>query len=209
VLAPTTLGAFVLASVAVVVIPGPNLVYIVTSSMAQGTRAGLASAAGVETATLLYVVMTAVGLSSLIASSDLALSTVRLAGAGYLAYLAVRTFRHPPTVALDGNTTVRPIRDIYRDGAVVNLLNPKVALFFLAFLPQFVSSEVSRSDGRAQLLTLGGIFFALALALDIGYALVAGAAGDWLHRRGGTISWLRWPVCAVYLALAGYAALRN
>ncbi len=202
-----TLGAFTLASLALILVPGPNLIYIVTRSIAQGTRAGLTSAAGVETATLVYVAATALGVSALIARSDLAFALLRYAGAGYLGYLAVHTMRQPPTVGLDATAPTRSLRRTYRDGAIVNLLNPKVALFFVAFLPQFVTAGAPVGSARGQLLVLGAVFLVLALALDIGYALAGGAAGAWLRRHGNRIGWLRWPVSAVYLALAGYAAL--
>lgn len=202
-----TLGAFVLASSALIIVPGPNLIYIVTRGLAQGTRAGLVSAAGVETATLIYAMATALGVSALIARSDVAFATLRYAGAAYLVYLAVHTIRQPPTVDVDATAPARSLLRIYRDGAIVNLLNPKVALFFLAFLPQFVDTGGSAEPAGSQLLLLGAVFFVLALALDIGYALAGGAAGSWLRRHGNRIGWLRWPVSAVYLSLAGYAAL--
>ncbi len=204
---PITLGAFVLASSALIVLPGPNLIYIVTRSMAQGARAGLASAAGVETATLVYVSASALGVSALIARSDWAFAALRYAGAAYLVYLAVETLRRPPTIAIAAATPTRPLRRVYLDGAIVNLLNPKVMLFFLAFLPQFVSPGVPTDSVRDQLLLFGVVFLALALSLDICYALAGGAAGAWLQRRGSSISWLGWPVSAVYLGLAAYAAL--
>lgn len=204
---PITLGAFLLASCALIAVPGPNLIYILTRSMAQGTRAGLASAAGVETATLVYVTMTAIGVSALIARSDAVFTAIRFAGAAYLVHLAVQVVRHPPAVAIDGTGAPQPLRRLYRDGAIVNLLNPKVALFFVAFLPQFVTSGATAESVRVQLLMLGGLFFALALAMDVGYALAGGVAGSWLHRRGDRLTWLRWPVGAVYLSLGGYALL--
>lgn len=204
---PVTLGAFVLASSALIVVPGPNLIYIVTRSMAQGTRAGLASAAGVETATLVYVSASALGVSALIARSDTAFGTLRYAGAAYLIYLAVETLRRPPTIAIAAATPTRSLRRVYLDGAIVNLLNPKVMLFFLAFLPQFVSPGAPTESARNQLLLFGAVFLTLALSLDICYAVAGGAVGSWLRRRGSSISWLRWPVSTVYLGLAGYAAL--
>jgi threonine/homoserine/homoserine lactone efflux protein len=202
-----TLAAFALASIALVVVPGPNLIYIATRSMAQGARAGLAAAVGVETATLIYVVATAFGVSAVIARSEVLFSALKYAGAAYLIYLAVQTLRHPPTVDLDAAAVVRPPHRDFVDGAVVNLLNPKVALFFLSFLPQFVETGAAAQPARSQLLLLGAIFLVLAFALDVGYALGGGAAGAWLRRHGNRIGWVRWPVSAVYLALAGYAVL--
>lgn len=203
----TTLGAFVAATTALVIVPGPNLMFIVTRSFEQGTRAGLASAAGVETATLAYVVATAFGVAELVARSSLAFNTIRYLGAAYLVYLAVETIRHPPTVDAPTSAARRSLRVLYRDGAIVNLLNPKVALFFIAFLPQFVDLSSSQADTRSQLMVLGVVFLVVALALDVGYALAGGRAAAWLRRRGHQVEWLRWPVTAIYVGLAAYAVM--
>lgn len=202
-----TLAAFALASTAVVVVPGPNLVYIFMCGVSHGKRAGLVSALGVETATLIYVGATAFGVSALIVRSDVAFASLRYAGAAYLIYLAVRTLRHPPGVDVGRAAVPLGMGRIYRDGAIVNLLNPKVALFFLAFLPHFVTPDSSAESVRAQLLVLGGVFLLIAFVLDVTYALASGAAGTWLRQRSGRLAWTRWPVIAVYLALAVYASL--
>lgn len=202
-----TILAFLLASAIVVVVPGPNLIYIVTRSMAQGTRAGLASAAGVETATLLYVVLTALGVSVLVAQSAVVFSVLKYAGAAFLVHIAVQTLRRPPMVEVDGAVPRQSLYRIYRDGMIVNLLNPKVLLFFLSFLPQFVSPDAGAGPAGIQLLVFGGLFLLVALTLDIGYALAGGAAGAWLRRRRRHLAWLRWPVSAVYLGMAGFVFL--
>lgn len=200
-----TLAGFTLTSCALILIPGPNLIYIITRSMSQGTRAGLASAAGVETATLLYVVLSALGVSSILASSHAGFLTLRYAGAAYLVYLAAKALRHPPTIEVPGGTEAQSIRQMYRDGALVNALNPKVALFFLAFLPQFISPDATPGSARGQILILGALFFTIALSLDIGYACAGGATGAWLRRHTSGLAWLRWPVSSIYLGLAAYA----
>ena len=204
---PILLVSFALASTALIIVPGPNLIYIVTQAMSQGTRAGLASAAGVETATLIYVLATALGVSGLIAQSDLAFAGLKYAGAAYLAYLTVKVLRNPPSVAFVDNGETLSLGRVYRDGTVVNLLNPKVALFFLAFLPQFVDTAPTAAPASAQLMVLGVVFLAVAFLLDLGYAVASGAAAALIRRKGGQIAWLRWPVATVYLALAGYALL--
>lgn len=200
--------SFAVASTALIIVPGPNLIYIVTQAMSQGTRAGLVSAAGVETATLVYVLATGVGVSGLIAQSNLAFAALKYAGAAYLAYLVVKVLRNPPSVAFgDNNPGAVSLGRIYRDGTVVNLLNPKVALFFLAFLPQFIDPSPSAAPAAAQLTVLGLVFLAVALVLDVGYALTSGAAANLIHRRGRQITWIRWPIATVYTGLAGYALL--
>jgi len=203
-----TLGAFALASFALIVVPGPNLVYIVTRSITQGTRAGLASAAGVETGTFVYVLASVVGVSAMISESKVAFNAILYAGAAYLVYLAVQTLRHPPGVQMDaGAVPAKPLARIYLDATVVNLLNPKVALFFVAFLPQFLAPSDDAGAIPVQLIIFGALFFVIALALDIGYALLGGTAGRWLRQRGGQITWMRWPVFAIYLGLAAFAVL--
>jgi threonine/homoserine/homoserine lactone efflux protein len=185
-------AAFILTSLVLVALPGPNLIYIVTRAATQGRIAGLVSAAGVETATLVHVGAAALGVSALVAALPGALTVIQLAGAGYLAYLAVRALisgvrkQELPPASLGR---------IYREALLVNLLNPKVLLFFLAFLPQFTTP----GGGRGELLGLGAVFVVLALCLDVTYALVGG-----LLRRWGTPRYLS---AAVYLGLAGYTVL--
>jgi threonine/homoserine/homoserine lactone efflux protein len=140
--APATLLVFALAAGVLVAIPGPNHIYIVTRSIAQGRTVGLASALGVETGTLVHISAATVGLSALIASSAMAFDTLRYAGAVYLGYLGIRALLRDERLDVEGPAAERPsLRRAYLDGILVNVLNPKVALFFLAFLPQFVDQS--------------------------------------------------------------------
>lgn len=202
---PAVLLTFVAASTALVLVPGPNLVFIVTQSMSRGTRAGLAAAAGVELGTLVYVLATVMGVSALIASSDLAYTAVKYAGIAYLVHLAVHVLRRPPALELAAGGAARSPWRACRDGAIVNLLNPKVGLFFLAFLPQFVDTGPGAASTGTQLTVLGLVILALALSLDIGYAVAGGAAGRVIRTRGRALRFLRWPVAAIYVGLAAYA----
>jgi threonine/homoserine/homoserine lactone efflux protein len=184
-------GAFIMTSLVLVALPGPNLVYIVTRAATQGRVAGLVSAAGVETATLVHVAAAALGVSAVVAAMPGMLTWVRVAGAGYLAWLAVRALISgirkqalPPA----------PLIRIYREAMLVNLLNPKVLLFFLAFLPQFTTPD----GGRSELLGLGAVFVTLAFCLDVTYALVGGMLRRWSPR---------YLAAAVYFGLAGYTML--
>lgn len=200
----STFLAFALASLALVVAPGPNLVYIVTRSVSQGRRAGLVSAVGVEAGTLVHITAAAVGLSRLVATSALAFSVVKYAGAAYLLYLGLRALRRRE--GLDLSAAARSLRlpRVFRDGIVVNVLNPKVALFFLAFLPQFV--DPARGASAAQILALGVVFFGIALTVDVLYAIVAGALSGWLRRRPAYLRRQRLVVGGVYLGLGVSAA---
>lgn len=169
------------------------------------------SALGVETGKLVYVTATVFGLSSLLARSAAAFAAVRWAGAGYLLYLSVRAARRRRAADRPGDRTRLPLRRVYRDGAVVNVLNPKVALFFVAFLPQFATPGASAAAARWQILALGAVFFAIALAMDLLYGIAGGAVSHWLQtrrsRRSPHAGWSRWAVAAIYLGLGAYAAL--
>jgi len=200
-----TLLLFVAAAAVLVAIPGPNHIYIVTRSLGQGPRAGIASAMGVETGTLVHIAAAAVGLSALIASSTVAFSVVKYLGAAYLLFLGIRALlRDEPLEVADGGPRHRLAR-VYADGILVNVLNPKVALFFLAFLPQFV--DPSRGDVALQIVTLGLVLATLGLASDVLYALGAGAIGARLRRHPAIHARRRFATGAVYIALGVTAAL--
>src|SRR4051812_1223815 len=176
---PSTLLVFAAASLALLVVPGPAVVYIVTRSLSQGRAAGVVSMLGVQTGGLVHVAAAAVGVSALIASSATAFAVVRYAGAAYLVHLGVQKLRRPadtPLVAIQPRTRGR----LYREGIVVNVLNPKTAIFFLAFLPQFVDPD--RGATAVQVTVLGLLFVALALVSDGAYAVLAGTLGDRLRR---------------------------
>jgi threonine/homoserine/homoserine lactone efflux protein len=204
---PTTeiLLAFAVASVLLVAVPGPNSVFILTESVSGGSRAGVASALGVETATLVHITAAALGISAAIAASPVAYTVLRYAGAVYLLYLAWQTFRQRSAVTDVAAVQVRPMHHIYRSGLVVNLLNPKVILFFLAFLPQFVSPDASTATTRTEMLVLGAVFFAIAFAMDLGYAFLGGAIrGALSGTRTQVVQ--RYVVAGVYLSLAAWTA---
>jgi threonine/homoserine/homoserine lactone efflux protein len=187
--------AFVLASLTLIAIPGPNMIFIVTRSAAHGLRAGVTSALGVETGTLLQLTLVGAGLATVVAASPLAFSVIKYAGVGYLAYIgfrALRDARKPATA--DAPPASR--RRLFLDGVLVSALNPKVALFFLAFLPQFV-----RSPG--ELPAFGVVFIALGLAADIACCFAATAIGRWLRVRSGGSR----VVGSIYLGLGLFTAV--
>ena len=192
----STLALFALAALALIAIPGPNMIYIATRSMAEGRSAGIASALGLLTGTGINVLAAAVGLSALIASSDVAYDVIRYAGAAYLVFLGIKALRSHATAE-----AAAPRGSAYRQAIVVQLLNPKVTLFFLAFLPQFIDPE--RGPVATQVLVLGAVLGALGFALDCGYAFAASTAAQRLKgfRHGNRITG------AVYIALGAAAAL--
>jgi threonine/homoserine/homoserine lactone efflux protein len=178
------MGLFIGAALALLLIPGPAVLYIVARSAEQGRLAGFVSDLGIHTATLVHVLAAAVGLSALLASSALAFTAVKYAGAAYLIWLGLKKiFGRDDMDGIEGKLKRYSYGRLYRDGFVVNLLNPKTALFFFAFLPQF--ADVSRGHLATQIAFLGLTFAALGFVTDGCYALLASAAGAWLKDHAG------------------------
>jgi threonine/homoserine/homoserine lactone efflux protein len=201
---PSTVAVFLLAAVALAVVPGPAVTYIVTQSIDQGRRAGLVSALGVATGGLVHVAAATVGLSALIASSAEAFTVVKLIGAAYLIAVGIRRIlsRDDEEVAERGLRA--PLAQIYRQGVVVNVLNPKTALFFLAFLPQFVHPD--RGAVWPQVAFLGTLFVVVAVLSDMTYALVSDAIAGRLRRTGTGAKLRRWLAGGIFVALGITAA---
>jgi threonine/homoserine/homoserine lactone efflux protein len=175
-----TLGLFAIAALGLLIVPGPAVTYIVTRSIDQGRSAGLVSVLGIHTGSLVHVAAATLGLSAILASSAVAFTTVKYLGAAYLIGLGVRTWldrRADDRVEI----TRASLRRVYGQGFVVNLLNPKTALFFLAFLPQFV--DPARGAAAGQILVLGAAFVGIGMLSDSAYALVAARLGAWLKAR--------------------------
>jgi threonine/homoserine/homoserine lactone efflux protein len=198
----STLLVFAGASLALLAVPGPAVVYVVTRSLDQGRAAGLVSVLGVETGTFAYALAAAAGLTGLIAASETGFTIVRYAGAAYLVYLGVRKLLDREAAA---TTTAGARSRLYLRGVLVQLLNPKIAVFFLAFLPQFV--DASGGPVALQILLLGTIFTLLAVLSDTAYVLLAGTLRDRL--RGGRLArrGLARLSGAIYIALGVTAAL--
>jgi len=198
------LPVFVLASFVVLVAPGPAVLFVVTRSLDQGRRAGVASSLGLGLGILVHAVATTAGLSALLVSSAVAYTAVKLAGAAYLVYLGIGTLvrREEPgalRVASDA-----PHRQLLLQGLAINVMNPKVALFFLAFLPQF--TDPSRGPLVPQLAVLGLLFVVMGTAVDVGYALLAGTAGVWLRRSPVVSRARKYVTGSVYVGLGLFTA---
>jgi threonine/homoserine/homoserine lactone efflux protein len=201
----TSIGVFSVAAILLLLTPGPAVLYIVARSVEQGRVAGLASVCGITTGTLVHVLAAALGLSALLASSALAFAVVKYAGAAYLIYIGVRRILSRSDAPADRiDMPRRSLARLFRDGFVVNLLNPKTALFFLAFLPQFV--DPSRGAVVSQVAFLGLLFTLMGLMSDAIYALVAGTAGRWVKRNGHYLRWERYVTGSVFIGLGVTAA---
>jgi threonine/homoserine/homoserine lactone efflux protein len=199
----STIALFSLAAIALAVVPGPAVTYIVTQSVDKGRRAGLFCALGVATGGVVHVAAATVGLSALIASSATAFTVVKLVGAVYLIAVGVRRI-----VSRDKDESVETppadVRQLYVQGAIVNVLNPKTALFFLAFLPQFV--DPGRGSVALQVALLGTIFALIALASDTAYALLSDALAGRIRRTGAGARARRWVTGGIFVALGISAA---
>lgn len=171
----STLPVFIAASIVLLVIPGPAVLFIVARSSSQGRRAGLVSVLGVHTASIVHVLAAVAGLSAVVVASSVAFTAVKLVGGLYLIVLGVKSLRSARRSVDVAAPTVRPVKRLFAEAFVVSLLNPKVALFFLAFLPQFVQ----RGHGPiwTQTLALGVIYIFLGLCSDSMYALIGARLG--------------------------------
>jgi len=175
-----TMLLFMLAGLLLLIVPGPAVVYVVGRSIGQGRSAGVISVLGIATGSLVHVVAAAIGISAILASSAVAFSIVKYAGAAYLVFLGVRkVLGHDRSVA--EGAPRESLKRIYVRGVVVNVLNPKTALFFLALLPQFV--DPTKGFVAVQMVALGLIFAGMGVITDGSYALLASGIGDWLRRR--------------------------
>jgi threonine/homoserine/homoserine lactone efflux protein len=201
----STFALFAAASLAFLAIPGPSVFYIVTRGLVQGRRAGVTSMLGVQTGGLVHVVAAAFGVSALIASSAAAFTVVKYAGAAYLVLLGVRKLlaRDDGDEEIDVGDPASPSR-LYWQGVVVNVLNPKTALFFLAFLPQFVDPSAPVAP---QMLVLGTMLVGLGVLSDGTYALVAARAGQGLRRAAARRRKLEKLSGGVFIGLGLVAAL--
>jgi threonine/homoserine/homoserine lactone efflux protein len=203
----SSLGLFMIAALVLLLTPGPAVLYIVARSIDQGRRAGLVSVLGVHVGTLAHIFAAAAGLSALLAASATAFGVVKYLGAAYLIYIGVRRLLDRRVAGALGPGRPKPLRRAFLDGVIVNVLNPKTALFFLAFLPQFVT--VSHGHVGAQIVGLGVVFVLLGAVTDSLYALTAGSAAQWLRGRPRFLASERWISGSLYIGLGVVAALSS
>jgi len=202
---PSKLYLFIGAAIALLLIPGPAVLYITTRSATQGRLAGLVSVLAIETANLIQAVAAGLGLSAILLSSALAFDVVKYLGAAYLIYLGVRKLFSSDENVENEEVKRESLSRIYWQGFAVNILNPKTALFFFAFLPQFV--DPARGNVTVQNLTLGAIFVGLAIVTDSLYALVASSLAGRLTRNKRFQKGQRYFAGLVYIGLGITTAL--
>jgi threonine/homoserine/homoserine lactone efflux protein len=203
-----TTGLFALAALAVLLLPGPAVLYITALGLREGRTPALGAAVGLGIGNFMHVIAAAVGLSALLVSSALAFSVVKYIGAAYLIYLGIQTLRnrHAASEVVANVSRTTTLRE-FRRGIVVNTLNPKVAIFFLAFVPQFIDPE--RGSVALQVLMLGTLFALLGIVTDALYGITAGEFGIWLRGRKLVQQRIQTATGIVYILLGLLAAFSN
>ncbi len=199
-----TLVSFGLASAALVAMPGPATLYIVTRSLDQGKKAGLASVLGISMGAMVHFLAAGLGLSTILMTSATAFSAVKYAGAIYLVFLGIQKTRSHEMLKLDDASAPQPLIKVFYQGVVVNILNPKAAVFALAFLPQFI--DPSGSPIWQQLAVLSLVFAMIGLTGDGTYALIADRMRQWLTRNPLFMRRQKYVVGGTYIALGVAAA---
>ena len=175
------LGLFIVASALLAIAPGPDVIYVLTRGISQGRKAGLAAAAGFATGCVFHTLLAALGIAALIRSSELAFDAVRYAGAAYLVWIGIQALRYRAAFSIEGAGDAKALAAIYKQSVIGNILNPKVTLFFLAFLPQFVNTE---AGGIAwQMALLGLVFMIITMIVFGAVAIFAAMIGDWVRRK--------------------------
>ena len=197
-----SLISFAVASVALLVIPGPAVIYIVNRSVADGRQIGLAAVVGLELGTFMHVLAATVGLSAILATSENAFNVVKYFGASYLILIGLRTLTRKPE-AISTSASSMTQSQAFRQGFIINRLNPKIALFFLSFLPQFIDPNIS-SNAR-QSLILGSVFVLCGFVIDGIYALTASSLREVLV-KGKALPFIQQYVAGVVFVLLGVAA---
>lgn len=202
----TTLITYVLIVLGFVFIPGPATLLTMARAASSGTRVGIATGAGIAVGDIIHTSMAIVGLSAIIATSALLFSVVKYAGAGFLIYLGIRAMLDKAPIVLNGAPAISAGR-AFRQAVLTEVLNPKTALFFLAFLPQFVRPEHGAT--ALQLATLGAVFVLLGLVSTIVFAVGAGRLGNLLRRHPAVVKWQGKVVGTIYCAVGVRLALQE
>ena len=175
------IALFIAASALLAIAPGPDVIYVLTRAVSQGRRAGIAAALGFATGCIFHTLLAAVGIAALIRSSEIAFDVVRYAGAAYLIWIGIQALRHRSAFSIEGASDARALAAIYKQSVIGNMLNPKVTLFFLAFLPQFVNAQAGNVG--LQMGLLGVVFMAVTIVVFGAVAIFAAMIGDWIRRK--------------------------
>ncbi|MCZ4053757.1 LysE family translocator [Oxalobacter sp. OxGP1] len=194
------LGTYFIACLILAIAPGPDNIFVLTQSALQGKKAGLLVVMGLCTGLLFHTTAVALGVAVIFKTSELAFTLLKLAGAGYLLYLAWGAFRSGATTIDGGHNVILTSGQLYRRGIFMNITNPKVSIFFLAFLPQF--ADPSRGLLALQMMELGFVFIVSAILVFGAIALAAGALGEWLNRSANIQRWINRLAGTIFVGLA-------
>jgi threonine/homoserine/homoserine lactone efflux protein len=204
------IAVFIVAALALNISPGPDMLYVISRSLEQGRKAGIISALGIGAGTLVHTFVTAIGLSAVLLSLPIAFEFVRYAGAAYLVYLGLRMLLErnsgKATTEYSSSKSTRSLRSIFQQGVTTNVLNPKVALFFLAFLPQFV--DQSKGSVALQIILLGLLFDTSGTSVNVIVATLAGHVSDSFRERSGFARFQKLIPASILIALGLLVALR-
>lgn len=195
----SNLALFVAASWILIITPGPDMIYVITRGISQGKKAGVISAIGVTLGILVHTVFAAFGLAIILRTSALAFLAVKFAGAAYLIYLGVKAIKNKSDLKFINGKSKTGIRTIFIQGILSNVLNPKIALFFLAFLPQFVNPEHGSASIQMALLGLTFALFGIVFLVLLGY--FSGRIGSWLSNHQKCTQKIRWFTGSILIAL--------
>jgi threonine/homoserine/homoserine lactone efflux protein len=200
-----TLALFVATSLALLVVPGPAVLYVVARSLERGWRTGIVSALGLAGGAVVHILLATLGVTALIQSSRVAFVGLRVVGATYLMYLGARMIVGGQRDSQTGSVATVALPAVFRQGMIVNLSNPKAMLFFFAFLPQFV--DPTKGAVAGQLLVLGGVFLVIAFCSDSSWALLAGSLSAWIRKNPVVALRQRYAAGGVLIALGLVAAI--
>lgn len=204
---PTQLLYFIAASVALTLLPGPDILFVLSISVSQGKKAGIATASGLCTGLLFHTTAAALGISAIVYKSALAFTIVKYAGALYLIYLAFRALKESGTLFSSFDVKETDVSLLYKRGIVMNILNPKVSLFFLAFLPQFVSTGAGNVP--LQMVILGVIFLIQALVVFFLVSIFAGFIGSRIMQIPNAGRYVNWAKAGIFSIIGLELALSN
>lgn len=183
----THFTAFFVATLVIAIAPGPDMAFIVSRSVAEGKKVGIATAFGMQVGVMFHILLAAFGISAILMTSALVFQIVKYIGAAYLMYLGIQTIRDKKGINLDFRENQGGIRKAFWQGAITDIFNPKVALFFLTFLPQFINPVMGNTF--FQFIFLGVVFGLLTLIVDIGYSIIAGSIRNVLAKNRTVMEW--------------------
>ena len=201
-----TLLSFSLATVALALSPGPDNIYVLTQSLAHGSKSGIATTAGLISGCIVHTALLAFGISALITASEGLFIAIKIIGAAYLLYLAFKVFRADAAIQIsEGNTQKKSSWNYFKTGVIMNLLNPKVMLFFIAFFPAFLWNPDSNTV--YQFFVLGGVFMGVSFIVFSAIALLAGSISRFIKHHKGVGVLLKWLQIIVFVGIAVFILL--